>query len=121
MSNRFVSVTDRFLAELGPVALNQIPKDLDMKYENLVKALRHVQIKVWPPESFEEGAEFLESLSKSFGNAHGLRLKSTFAETLVQMLHPIGKVCFSFRSREDTCITKVVLDRASRGKSSIVG
>lgn len=43
---RFVSVTDRFLAELGPVAQGQVPKDLDMKYENLVKGLRHVQIKV---------------------------------------------------------------------------
>lgn len=63
-----------------------------MKYENLVKGLRHVQIKVWPPESFEDGAEFLESLSKSFEHAHGLRLKTSFAETLVHLLHPIGKV-----------------------------
>ncbi|TFK41667.1 cell morphogenesis N-terminal-domain-containing protein [Crucibulum laeve] len=88
---RFISVTDRFLGELGPVALGQVPKDLDMKYENLVKGLKHIQIKVWPPEAFEEGAEFLESLSKSYINAHGLRLKIAFAETLTQILHPIGK------------------------------
>ncbi|KAH0581896.1 hypothetical protein H2248_011576 [Termitomyces sp. 'cryptogamus'] len=88
---RFLSVTDRFLAELGPVTHGQVPKDLDMKYENLVKGLKHIQIKVWPPESFEEGAEFMESLSKSFGNAHGLRLKTTFAETLTYILHTIGK------------------------------
>ncbi|KAJ7273302.1 cell morphogenesis N-terminal-domain-containing protein [Mycena rebaudengoi] len=88
---RFVSVTDRFLAELGPVAHGQVPKDLDMKYENLVKGINHIQIKVWPPEAFEEGAEFLESLSKSFAQAHGLRLKTAFAETLVKLLHPIGK------------------------------
>jgi hypothetical protein len=47
-ANRFVSVTDRFLAELGPVAQGQVPKDLDMKYENLVKGLDHIQIKVCP-------------------------------------------------------------------------
>ncbi|KAJ6623475.1 cell morphogenesis N-terminal-domain-containing protein [Mycena sp. CBHHK59/15] len=88
---RFVSVTDRFLAELGPVTHGQVPKDLDMKYENLVKGINHIQIKVWPPEAFEEGAEFLESLSKSFVQAHGLRLKTAFAETLVKLLHPIGK------------------------------
>jgi hypothetical protein len=41
-----VSVTDRFLGELSPVALGQVPKDLDMKYENLVKGIRHIQIKV---------------------------------------------------------------------------
>jgi hypothetical protein len=101
-------VTDRFLAELGPVAHGQVPKDLDMKYENLVKGINHIQIKVsltywnllpnlylgqvWPPEAFEEGAEFLESLSKSFVQAHGFRLKTAFAETLVKLLHPIGKV-----------------------------
>ena len=50
---------------------------------------------VWPPESFEEGAEFLDSLSKSFDQAHGVRLKTVFAETLVHVLHPIGKVCFT--------------------------
>ncbi|OCH93344.1 hypothetical protein OBBRIDRAFT_885610 [Obba rivulosa] len=88
---RFESVTDRFLVELGPVAAGQVPKDADFKYENLVRALKHVPIKVWPPESFEEGAEFMASLSKSFENAHGNRLKTTFAETLVQLLHPIGK------------------------------
>lgn len=92
MLARFVSVTDRFLAELGPVASNQMPKDLESKYENLVKGLRHIQIKVWPPESFEEGAEFVESLSKCFENAHGMRLKTAFAVILVQLLHPIGKV-----------------------------
>ncbi|TFK49459.1 hypothetical protein OE88DRAFT_1737075 [Heliocybe sulcata] len=88
---RFDSVTDKFLNELQPVAAGQVAKDLDMKYESLVKGLRYVQIKVWPPEAFEEGAEFFESLSKSFANAHGFRLKSAFAETLVQILHPIGK------------------------------
>ncbi|KAG5220378.1 Cell morphoproteinis protein [Salix suchowensis] len=88
---RFVSVTDRFLSELGPVASGQVPKDSDMKYENLLQGLRHVTIKVWPPETFEEGAEFLESLSKSFANAHGLRLKIAFAETLLHLIHPIGK------------------------------
>ena len=89
---RFLSVTDRFLAEFVPVLSNQIPKDLEVKYEYLVKALRHVEIKVWPPEAFEDGAEFMESLSKVFENAHGLRLKTTFAETLLQVMHPISKL-----------------------------
>lgn len=40
-----MSVTDRFLAELGPVAQGQVPKDLDMKYENLVRGLKHIQLK----------------------------------------------------------------------------
>ncbi|KAH9913945.1 cell morphogenesis N-terminal-domain-containing protein [Amylocystis lapponica] len=43
---RFESVTDRFLTELGPVAAGQVPKDADFKYENLLRGLQHVQIKV---------------------------------------------------------------------------
>lgn len=46
--HRFMSVTDRFLNELAPVAHGQIAKDLDTKFENLVKGLRYVQIKVSP-------------------------------------------------------------------------
>ncbi|TFK67599.1 hypothetical protein BDN72DRAFT_960915 [Pluteus cervinus] len=88
---RFVSVTDRFLNELGPVALDQVPKDSEGRYENLVKGLKHIQIKVWPSEAFEEGAEFLEALSKSYTRAHGFRLKTAFAEALVHLLHPISK------------------------------
>jgi hypothetical protein len=41
-----MSVTDRFLAELGPITTGQVPKDADVKYENLVKGLRHINIKV---------------------------------------------------------------------------
>lgn len=39
-----MSVTDRFLAELGPITTGQVPKDADMKYENLVKGLMHIKI-----------------------------------------------------------------------------
>lgn len=35
----------------------------------------------------------MESLSKSFFHAHGTRLKIAYAQSLVQILHPIGKVC----------------------------
>jgi hypothetical protein len=41
-----VSVADRFIAELAPVASGQVPKDLDMKYENLVKGIQHLKLKV---------------------------------------------------------------------------
>ncbi|KAI0032600.1 cell morphogenesis N-terminal-domain-containing protein [Vararia minispora EC-137] len=90
-NTRFTSVTDRFLSELSPVISGQVPKDMDMRFENLVRGLKHVQIKVWPLESFEEGAEFMETLAKAFDNAHGFRFKLAFAETLVQLLHPVAK------------------------------
>ncbi len=41
-----MSVTDRFLAELGPLLSGQVPKDHDLRYEYLLKGLQHIQIKV---------------------------------------------------------------------------
>ncbi len=110
-NSRFISVTDRFLAELAPVASGHVAKDVDLRYENLVRGLKHIQIKVgrpsgrycsltrlnyqvWPPESFEEGAEFMEALAKAFENAHGFRFKLSFMESLVELLHPVAKVTF---------------------------
>ena len=68
-----------------------MPKDSDLRFEVLVKGVKYLQLKVWPPECFEEGADFLERFAQCFANAHG-RLKPAFAESLVQLLHPIGKV-----------------------------
>lgn len=41
-----MSVTDRFLAELGPISSGQLPKDYDLRYEYLLKGLQHIQIRV---------------------------------------------------------------------------
>lgn len=39
-------MTDRFLTELAPIAAGQVAKDADMRFENLVKGLKHIHIKV---------------------------------------------------------------------------
>jgi len=36
----------------------------------------------------------MEALAKAFEHAHGFRFKLSFAETLVQLLHPVAKVLF---------------------------
>jgi Cell morphogenesis N-terminal len=39
----------------------------------------------------------MEALAKAFENAHGFRrFKLSFAETLVQLLHPVAKVSCPF-------------------------
>ena len=42
---RFFTVTDRILAELGPVTLGLIAKDQDNKFENPVRGMGYIQIK----------------------------------------------------------------------------
>ncbi|CAE6530930.1 unnamed protein product [Rhizoctonia solani] len=88
---RFQSVTDRYIRELEPITLGHVPRDPDPRYVHIVERLKHIRIKVWPPEAFDEGAEFMEMLSKSFARAHGTKLKIAFAKSLVEILHPIGK------------------------------
>ncbi|KAG8937043.1 Cell morphogenesis protein PAG1 [Tulasnella sp. 419] len=88
---RFVSVTDRYISVLSPLAKGQLLKDGGMRYENIVRGVEHLKLTVYPTEAFEEGAEFVEGLSNSFCNAHGQRLKIAFAEVLTRLLHPIGK------------------------------
>lgn len=90
--SRFQSVSDRFLGELQSIREGKIGKDDEVRFEFLLRGLKHLQIKVWPPEAFEDAADFLVEFSQAFANAHGQRLKIAFAESLVQLLHPIGKV-----------------------------
>ncbi|KAF8324255.1 cell morphogenesis N-terminal-domain-containing protein [Cantharellus anzutake] len=92
LANRsFMTVTDRYLHELQPLAMDHGQKDSDPRLEHVLTGLRYLELKVWPPEQFELGAEFMESLARCFKNAHGFKMKSVFAENLTHMLHPLGK------------------------------
>ncbi|CCA66737.1 hypothetical protein PIIN_00418 [Serendipita indica DSM 11827] len=88
---RFESVTDRFLRALRPIRDGRAGKDEDGRYETLLKGLKHIHIKVWPPEAFDEARDFISEFAQCFGEAHGLKLKIAFAESLVHLLHPISK------------------------------
>ena len=63
----------------------------------------------------------MESLSKAFENAHGVRLKTAFAETLVHLLYSIGKVryfvCCSVYLFQILCF----LDSSSRSQQPAMG
>ena len=41
----------------------------------------------------------MEGLAKAFEHAHGFRFKLSFADALVQLLHPVAKVSFRLDSR----------------------
>lgn len=41
----------------------------------------------------------MEGLAKAFENVHGFRFKLSFAEALVQLLHPVAKVSFRLDSK----------------------
>jgi hypothetical protein len=41
----------------------------------------------------------MEGLAKAFEHAHGFRFKLSFADALVQLLHPVAKVSLRLDSR----------------------
>lgn len=47
---------------------------------------------IFPLESFEEGAEFVEVLSRFFVASHGHRIKSAYAQTLTHLLLRVATV-----------------------------
>lgn len=46
VSFRFVSVTDRFILALGPLAAGQVIKDGGMRYENIIRGIEYIKLKV---------------------------------------------------------------------------
>jgi len=63
----------------------------------------------------------MEPLAKVFANVHGLRFKSTFAETLVHILHPISKVRSSFSLQLDGYPWQSISDCSSRNEQPSMG
>lgn len=43
---RFVSVTDRFVLALGPLAAGQVLKDGGMRYENIIRGIEYIKLRV---------------------------------------------------------------------------
>ncbi|UZJ52359.1 hypothetical protein CBS101457_001679 [Exobasidium rhododendri] len=90
----FIAVGDRFISFLtecqrGSTATSS--KEGDPAVETAILAIRHLNITPYPMELFEEGAEFLQVISKHFAAAHGQRIKIAYAEALTQLMLPVAK------------------------------
>lgn len=91
--SNFVAVGDRYVAYLEQCqrSANASAKDGDVSTETAVTATRYLSITPYPMELFEEGAEFFETMAKFFNNAHGQRIKSSYAEALTHLILPVAK------------------------------
>lgn len=97
----FVAVGDRFIAflEQQQQQRNQVSssssKETEIATEMAIVGMRHLSITPYPMELFEEGAEFLETVSRNYAAANGQRLKYAYAETLTSLLLPVAQVSVS--------------------------
>jgi hypothetical protein len=95
---RFMTVTDLFLSELAPVTAGQITKDADLRYENIVRGLKYVQIKVKWQACYLRGMD-LNLLPHLGISARSLRRRSRVHGNLLQIV----RECPRLASKDCIC------------------
>ncbi|BFZ58482.1 Cell morphoproteinsis protein PAG1 [Savitreella phatthalungensis] len=89
---RFVSVSDRFIADIEKYGRGMIQKDRETFVEMLITGMRHLKLRLYPAQYLEDSAEFVLSLSKFFIESHGFRIKRAYASVLNRILLPVAGV-----------------------------
>jgi len=93
----FVSVTDRFIADLDRSLQDLATKgqtaasrDVESKMELVLGGMKHLRIKLTPGEAWDQSCEFMASLGKLFGRSHGPKVKAAFCQVLEMLMLPIA-------------------------------
>ncbi|KAK0561663.1 Cell morphogenesis protein PAG1 [Tilletia horrida] len=90
---RFMSVADRFVSAIENFKKAGAPKEGELQMENLMLGARNLHITVFPMELFEEGAEFVDTLSKFFVSSavnSSARLRIALTDTFVHLMLPVA-------------------------------
>lgn len=88
---RFLSVSDRFIADLEKVLVHVMHED-EPKLHLLIHGMRYLKLTNFPLEKFEESAEFIESLAKFFCNSANQTILFAYAEVLSNLILPLASV-----------------------------
>jgi hypothetical protein len=87
----FDQVQEKFIADLKIVdsqlaIKNQYNRDHEIKGALLIRALRHLQVKSYPEETWDRTCDFMLSMAKLFTNAHGQPVKYAYCQVLRELL-----------------------------------
>ncbi|RCK67734.1 Cell morphogenesis protein PAG1 [Candida viswanathii] len=88
---RFVSVNDRFIADLEKVPKN-VQHEEEPKLYLLINGMRYLKLTVYPLEEFEECAEFIQSLAKFFEEATNETVMYAYCEVFNLLFLPLANV-----------------------------
>lgn len=95
----FESVTDRFIMDLdrslqehgglkSPISAH---RDItEGKIELVLGGMKHLRLKVSPPEAWDQTCNFMIALGKLFAKSHGQKVKSAFCQMLEMLLLPLA-------------------------------
>ncbi|KAF9885888.1 Cell morphogenesis protein PAG1 [Aspergillus nanangensis] len=91
--SNFVSVTNRFLAELDRYQKDETlrgpSKEGDSKTELLILGMRHVRLRTFP-DIWPKSCDFMRSLARLFVGAHGQRVKQAYCYIFEKLLLPVA-------------------------------
>lgn len=92
MSNtNFVSVTDRFLGDLGRAG-EPSSKDKETQLELVIHGMCHLQLKIYPMDQLDESADFLQSLAHFFLKTNLPRIRYAYMDVFNSLLLPVVSV-----------------------------
>ncbi|KAG5355990.1 Cell polarity protein [Yarrowia sp. B02] len=92
MSNtNFVSVTDRFLGDLGRAG-EPTTKEKETQLELVIHGMCHLQLKIYPMDQLDESADFLQSLGHFFLRSQLPRIKYAYMDVFNKLLLPVVSV-----------------------------
>jgi hypothetical protein len=87
----FEQVQERFVADLkivdGHLSIkNQYNRDHEAKGTLLIRALRYLQVKSYPEDTWDRTCDFMLSAAKLFASAHGQPIKYAYCQVLRELL-----------------------------------
>lgn len=88
---RFLSVSDRFIANLEKVPV-KIRHEDESKLSLLIHGMSYLKLTNYPLETFEESAEFVQSLAKFFEKSNNETIVFAYCEVLSKLLLPLASI-----------------------------
>lgn len=92
----FESVADRFIADLeksqkdAVIGKGPVNREVEARMELVLGGMKHLRIKVYPEDAWDQSCDFMISLGRFFARAHGHRLKYAYCQALEILLLPIA-------------------------------
>lgn len=92
VTERFISDLDRSLQDHGalksPISASR--DATEGKIELVLGGMKHLRLRVAPPEAWDQTCNFMIALGKLFARSHGPKVKSAFCQMLEMLLLPIA-------------------------------
>jgi hypothetical protein len=91
----FEGVTDRFIADLEKSQKNLVMKspanrETEGRMELVLGGMKHLQLRIYPDEAWDQSCDFMISLARFFSRSHGQRLKYAYCQAFEILLLPVA-------------------------------